>query len=329
MTATSQQAYRPSTRMNHTVMFRTYLSFCMYFGLQDLNPLPATICTYIQFLTRTFRSPQSIKNYTAAINLLHFINDRDPPVRTFAINNMLRAIMLTMRHITAQKLPITPILLKQICELCDQQQATGRMLKAVFLFLFFTFLRQSSVAPKTVRSFDVTRHMTRADIFYANPGYVTLVKWTKTNQTGQHVLLPVPALNQPRPSHCPVRAMRRMQRDYTPTDTSPARLPLFCHRNNIPVTTSYLTDALHIMLTSLRVPHQDYSLHSFRRGGASSAFHAGVNSTQVKRHGTWTSDCFWQYVTTSTMNSDVPAALAAVVVAAGHEPTMASDQTTS
>jgi hypothetical protein len=47
-----------------------------------------------------------------------------------------------------------------------------------------------------------------------------------------------------------------------------------------------------------------------RRGGASAAYHAGVNHARVKSHGTWSSDAFWQYVTSNTLSSEVPSALA-------------------
>jgi hypothetical protein len=140
MATTADQAYRPATKANHRAMFRTYIGFCMFFGLRELNPHPSTIALYIQFLTRTFQSPQSIRNYTAAINLLHQMNDLDPPKRTFATSLMLRAINLTLRHIVHQMLPITTTLLHKICDVCDTQGVTGRTIKAAILLLFFTFL---------------------------------------------------------------------------------------------------------------------------------------------------------------------------------------------
>jgi hypothetical protein len=205
MNITARQAFRPATRANHTAMFRTYISFCTYFQLQDIDPQPSTLCAYVQYLTRTFSSPLSIKNYMSTVNLLHLMNNRQPPAKTFAVTNMIRAIQLTMRHMPSQKLPITPEILNQLCDLCDQQHATGRLLKAAFMLLFFTFIRQSSLAPRNVNKFDITRHLTRADVFFAPPGYIILIKWTKTRQNGQHVSLPVPQI---RHSHCPVRALR-------------------------------------------------------------------------------------------------------------------------
>ena len=305
---TATQAFRPSTRRNHSTMIRAFISFCLHFDLRYLDPEPDTIPIYIQFLTRTMTSPHSIQNYIAAISMLHHMANRPPPPKTFIITSMLRAIHLTIRHVPNQKLPLTSDMLNRICTLCDTLAATGRMLKAVFLLLFFTFARQSNVAPRSSTSFDPSRHLSPADIFFSPPGMVVLIKWSKTMQTGQHVLLPVPTI---RHIHCPVRALRAMLTDHTPTRDY-RNSPLFRHpqHQNLAVTTSYLAQALGTILTALQYPAHQYSLHSMRRGGASAAYHAGVNHARVKSHGTWSSDAFWQYVTSNTLSSEVPSALA-------------------
>ena len=186
-------------------MFRSYLAFCMYFGLVYINPLPTTICYYIQFLARTFVSPASIINYVSAINLLHMQAGYEPPARTFIVNTMLRAIKMTMRHVPRQSPPMTSALLHQICNMCDQQGILGKTLKSAYLLLFFSFVRQSNIAPRTSKAYDFTRHLSIADIFFSPPGAIVLIKWTKTIQHGRHVLLPIP---QFRHRHCPVRALR-------------------------------------------------------------------------------------------------------------------------
>ena len=39
-----------------------------------------------------------------------------------------------------------------------------------------------------------------------------------------------------------------------------------------------------------------FTFHSFRRSGATFAFNAQVPIQNIKRHGTWTSDCIWRYI---------------------------------
>ncbi len=50
-------------------------------------------------------------------------------------------------------------------------------------------------------------------------------------------------------------------------------------------------------------------LHCLRRSGATAAYTAGVD-THIKRRGTWSSDAFWQYITTNAMTlTNSPVAL--------------------
>ena len=41
------------------------------------------------------------------------------------------------------------------------------------------------------------------------------------------------------------------------------------------------------------------TFHSFRRSGATFGFNHNVPLQDIQRHGTWTSDCLWRYVTDS------------------------------
>ena len=39
-----------------------------------------------------------------------------------------------------------------------------------------------------------------------------------------------------------------------------------------------------------------FTFHSFRRSGATFAFNAHVPIQDIKRQGTWTSECVWKYI---------------------------------
>ena len=59
-----------------------------------------------------------------------------------------------------------------------------------------------------------------------------------------------------------------------------------------------------------------YSLHSLRRGGATAAHRQGLHQELIKRHGLWSSDFFWAYVTSlGVASSPVTAGLATAVQA--------------
>lgn len=312
MVQTRSMAFRPATVKNHLTMFRAFLTFCLFFGFEIIDPSPQTICLYTQFLVRSFSSPQSITNYVAAISLLNkFMGTQATHISSFEVQLMLRAIKLTIRHIPNQRLPITPTILKKLCILCDTLGNIGLILKTVYLFAFYSFIRQSNLAPQSDKNFDPSRHTARGDIIFHNPGIIMIIKWSKTLQTGQTALIPIPSIKNY--LHCPVKTFRRMCTNIP----APNSAPLFIFPGGPPhisITIPYLQKTLAKMLKAICIQPLNYSLHSFRRGGASSTYHAGVGYTEIQRHGTWASDAFWNYITTDTTKSILPKALANYVL---------------
>ena len=63
-----------------------------------------------------------------------------------------------------------------------------------------------------------------------------------------------------------------------------------------------------------------YSLHSLRRGGATTAYANGSSYELIKRHGLWRSHCFWDYITLPAGSQSAVAATLADAVAntSGH-----------
>jgi hypothetical protein len=154
-----RKAFRPGTQANHNTQFSTYITFCIYYGLQDINPSPSTICAYTEFLARTFKSPQTIKNYISGVHLLHRYLELDPTsLQCFQLQLILRAMDIAMEHVPNQKSPITIYMLRQLCNACDSLRALGTVIKCALLFGFYGFLRQSNLAPKTASSFDPRRN---------------------------------------------------------------------------------------------------------------------------------------------------------------------------
>jgi hypothetical protein len=93
--------------------------------------------------------------------------------------------------------------------------------------------------------------------------------------------------------------------------THSAKQPLLSYNSSSGValvTTYMLATSLKEFLGILGYDTGLYSLHSLRRGGAT------VAQLDIKRHGNWSSDAFWQYVTSPFVaQSPVAAALANAV----------------
>ena len=61
-----------------------------------------------------------------------------------------------------------------------------------------------------------------------------------------------------------------------------------------------LSHALASLLHHLGYNAGPFSLHSLRRGGAMAAYRQGLDQIDIKCQGLWTSDAFWQYITSSS-----------------------------
>ena len=135
---------------------------------------------------------------------------------------------------------------------------------------------------------------------------IHVVSWT--------LVLHIPAI----PHHVadPVAAYHAILQ-FSPT-SSPNQVLLTIHSGSKQtiVTVKMLAKALKIMLKAIDLDSSLYYLRSLRRRGATAAYTKGVQQLDIKHHGLWSSDSFWQYVTSRcTHQSPVEAALAASVAA--------------
>ena len=126
---------------------------------------------------------------------------------------------------------------------------------------------------------------------------------------GTPVAIPIPAI----PGHPldPVAAYQAMLRQ---TPTRHPRQPLLILPIGRPLCVPQLQQALKAILSALGQPAHLYSLQSLRRGGSTTSSRAGADYIHVKRHGTWASDSFWDYIASyATVESPVAQALARAV----------------
>ncbi len=258
---TKRAAFRPGTRANHMTGFRAFLTFCTYFSLDYINPASTTLCAYVIFLARTFTSTKAIRNYISAIGLLHkLLNIKAHNLESFDLFLVLRAMTINNVHLPRLRSPVTVQLLLDLSQACTYLPLTlGRTFKCLILFAFYGFLRCSNMLPTSTTTFDPTRQLCIGDVFTHPPGLLLLIKWSKTNQTRNPFLLPLPSL----PSHplCPTQAFMDMS---AASQTAPK--PLFSISPGTPLTQSKARKLLHLLLTTIRHPNPpSITFHSFRR----------------------------------------------------------------
>ena len=307
-----QQAFTPGTQRNHVSQIRLYLGFCIKFKLQDINPSTETVCLYIEWLAQNLASPRSVANYLSAVRFLHkWLGYSTESLDSFEVTLLLRSCYATMKHVPLQRRAMSPDMIRELLKVSSECVPFYPVFKCAVLFAFHGFFRMSNLTSRSQTTFDPTKHTCRGDVFVAPPGLVILLKWSKTNQYGQNNEL-VPLAESKDPALCPVLAFQQMKA-LVPThhENQPLlSLPVSQVKLIRPVHPDWLAKMLSTTLEKMGEDPAAYSFHSLRRSGATAAFQAGVQYTQIKKHGCWRSDAFWAYITqASTGHTPVTSAL--------------------
>ena len=163
----------------------------------------------------------------------------------------------------------------------------------VLLFGFHLFLRKSNLIPDK-RQLDADRQFQRKDFRATDDVMVAHIKWAKNRQFGEKLLLPM-ARNY-KTKICPVFWFHYMARRIPAKPTDPA----FCYNNKqgqlVPVVYRETLAQMRSWLEQLGYSPKKYSLHSLRRGGATTAFRAGLPHLTIKMLGDWASTCYFRYI---------------------------------
>ena len=64
-------AYADGTFRNLRIQWESFLSFCFKYKLNHFPVDVRTLCLYAQFLSRSFKSVQLVRNYLSAVKTLH------------------------------------------------------------------------------------------------------------------------------------------------------------------------------------------------------------------------------------------------------------------
>ena len=259
-------AFSTGTTKNLRIQFRSYVMFCIYFSLIPVPTTLSILSMYAQFLSRSFKSVISLKNYINGVKILHIRLDVPFPSLDYSFNLLLRGIKRLNPHEERRALPITPDLLLKIFMVLDLNSSLHRALWACFLLSFYLFARKSNMVPPSSVLFDLTKHLARGDIFRSSTGLVILIKWSKTIQCGERHLL-VPLLQVASNPLCPRRAFDFMADRFPAPRCSPAFVYTDVQGFTVTLTHGVLVSSLKDLLRRVGVDPLGYTGHSFRRGG--------------------------------------------------------------
>ena len=292
-------AFAKGTFSNLHTQFRSYFAFCVYFRRVPLPASLHTICGYAQFLSRSL-IPSSIRNYLSGVKMLHiFLGFEYRFTDNFHLQLVLRGIARMNPHVPRRARPITPDVLLAFREGMDHDNSLHCTVYACGLMLFLTLARLGSVLPASTSS-ATSEFLGRDCINFSTEGLLVTFLRTKTIQFGRR-RLHVPLLRLG--SHlCPVGAFTRALQLVGPSSYVPAFV--FTEGSSIRwLTKSIFVDTFRgIMKAQGDEDYMSYTGHSFRRGGASWAFRAGVPGELIQVCGDWTSDAYKVYLEFSMQN---------------------------
>lgn len=286
-------AFADSTKQAYKSHLKKYFNFCTALNISPAPITSTSLVRYAAYLASTL-SYSSIGKYLNIIRIIHReLGLPNPLEDNYALNVVLKGIKKTKGGSVSRKLPITPQILLCIRASLTLTKPKDVLFWAACLVSFFGLFRKSNVVPKSPSTFQPMKHFTVGDIYKCPEGLSLRVRWSKTIQFQERSFdVPLPFLfNHPL---CPVTALINLLKLHQPRDP---HAPLFSFGSVSSVLTqaSFVSQLRHHLQSSGVAP-DSYSGHSFRRGGASWAFEAGLPGEVIQSLGDWKSQAYLLYL---------------------------------
>ena len=289
-----RNAFASTTKVTYKCQLNAYMRFCIYFGRVHLPADQTTLCAYIAFLARSL-NPSSLPGYINIVRIIHvqagFVN---PFKDNWELSMIRRGILRKLGRPPVQKLPITQEILCSIFECLDFSRLGELSFWCACLICFFGLLRKNTLLPYSVKDLS-SSFLVRGDVVSLNEtSFLLKIRKTKTIQFGQRILS-IPFVMCEDKRLCPVRFLLR----HLVHSPLPKEMPLFSYIvKGCPKCWTHKTFVLYLkkLLENVGYPSKDYSGHSFRRGGCSLCFEAGLSITDIELRGDWRSNSFERYI---------------------------------
>jgi hypothetical protein len=293
-------AFAASTNKKVRQAVHYFVRFCCLYGWQGkvLAKDELTFMRFVAWLSRTCKH-DTISNYLHGVRVWYQQLGLGHPFQDMALLAMLRrGIRRRTGGSVRKKRPITPAMLIRWAAML-QPYTTDPPRVAVFacmLTAFFGFFRKSTVAVATASLSDPGNHLRRRDITIDRQSYCLVIRVprSKTNQFGER-RDEVCVAGVPGSGIDPVWWYGRMLQ----LSPAPPEAPAFGYGTRgsyRPVTHTLLVNTTKAYTQAIGMNPKEVSGHSFRRGGATFAFHVGVPDLLIKWQGIWASAAYQGYI---------------------------------
>ena len=288
-----ERALAQGSWQNRVSHLRSYISFTIFFNVEDF---PLHLGVLIRFISLLSRGPGS---YDSACNMIsslkYFTEFLDPPsVKLFDsvyVSASLKGLKALLDRPARQKLPLS---IKHLClfyNYLDLSSMVHLSCWCAMLLAFFGCFRLSNLVPLSKGKFDPFKHLIRDDLVFEKDMILIFYKWSKTNQHCRKVSwIPIFSVSDHRfdiKSHFMIL--------FKHVNVS-RNSPLFSYSESEFHSRHSLVSLLDKCLFHSGLKPSDFSWHSFRRGSAMFAFELGIADSAVQLLGDWSSMAFKRYL---------------------------------
>ena len=203
-------AFADGTARNLRWQWKLFIMFCAYFRFKILPASIECLCLYAQFLSRSMRAVDSIRNYLSGVCTLHVLCDIPYMGKdNVELKLLLRGLARSKPHMTKQAAPLSPNIMARMRQFFNFDNTKDCVMWALLLLMFFTMSRKSNMVVTGSKKFDEKKQLCRSDVAVGTHGLLVTFRWSKTNQFGGRAHK-VPILAISGSSLCPVSAFKEM-----------------------------------------------------------------------------------------------------------------------
>ena len=238
-----------------------------------------------------------MNNYLAALKKVNILMGAEIDFMTDIESSMLKQ---SLRKILGEngnrKGEITIDILSRLCKVLDDSIPLHACMKALFLVALFSFLRKSNLLPHSQLEAAGGRGMFlwHQNVTFKTDNVLLHIYRTKTLLFKSKVLsVPIPAI--PGSNLCP-RTASAKHLEFSPALPGVSLFNVKSHSGYQTLLAAQATNFLKECISFIGLDESRYSLHSFRRGGASFAFCSGASPQFVKAQGDCVSDAYLVYL---------------------------------
>ena len=281
------------SRQNVISHLRQLCLFCVFFKKRILPVEHDTLLAFVEIMSRK-SGFDHIQHVLSSIKFLHDYTENEYVGNSFQFKVLLRGLRRKLAKPARQVLPITPEMLILMYQYIDINNPSDLAHWCAFLLALRLLYRKSSIAPETMASFNPHTGLSRQKAVLSNGVILVFQNHSKTNQFMASTRT-IPVVPGSITELDPVYHYGKLVAENPCPDHYPAFS--YYHGGSVKcVTHKSFTTYLKSLLVKIGLDPNQWSGHSFRRGGASLLYRLGIDPLTIQAVGDWTSDTFLRYL---------------------------------